>query len=52
MVQDTDAAVQDQVTRKCANPVFGGLPVRVMYRDCDGPKRWVFTVYGGPASGK
>ena len=28
------------------------LPVLVMYRDCDGPKTWVFTVYGGPASGK
>ena len=28
------------------------LPVNVMYRDCDGPKTWVFTVYGGPASGK
>ena len=28
------------------------LPVLVMYRDCGGPKTWIFTVYGGPASGK
>ena len=28
------------------------MPVLVMFRDCKGPNTGVFTVYGGPASGK